>query len=817
MWSPKLLTHLGRRLSDDDVQRRILIAATALMLAETARRIISPEKEKTVTDSDADTVSSRLSSDHTGVPRPSFFPHATSLVSRVECAGLLPNRLTRLRRHQTITKMNDTATKENLETKYKVQWRKPLGEGTFGSVYPAIDRITGEHVAVKKIPKELTDNVSFQREMDALLHLRDNGGHPNICGLRENFEEGEHFYLVLDLISGGEMFDRLCEKGAYSEADAARLLREVASALAFLHGIGIVHGDMKPENIMLSSENSSAVVKLVDFGCAQVVFEDGPLAGKVVRRGTSNTPAYSPPEILGKNNKKEERLDASFDMWALGVILYIMLTGVHPFDLHGNASEAEIEYHIQSKQKPPLRKSPITAHLSADAIEVIGKLIKWDPTQRLTAFELLNNPWVLGETAREKVMADSDKRLSAYRAFNTKLEAKVFADMVSWSGSEDVKKNDVAKRTSLIEHAFQNLDPESRGYVTTSDLRKLSKDTAYPDGNEDDNSQLSLSGFSDLLAENMKNRYFPKGHIVYNEGDIGNVMYFINSGSIQVYTRDGFNKIMRKPGDFFGEGALMHPKKIRSASIRCVTPVHAIEISREYFEKYLATEEGTMLNLREKDRYRKRQRAKTILGLQKNMIEKNLQRGDFVFERGDEGNDIYILEEGKVDISVGDHTVLSLQPGEMCGEHSLIMGRPRNVSAKCVSKECRLQGLRARDFYELLDSHPTMKATIRDMCLRREFQKALCVKTKKSFPRTEAELRAAFKSVDTDKDDLIVLPDVRSMILNFDPTYSEEDVKDILLSLDLNESGTVSWEEFKRIFFGINGGKKQSKKEHAEA
>jgi serine/threonine protein kinase len=805
-----LSKHISRRLSDDGVQRHILIAATALMVAETTRRTISPDKEKPLQNSEADAVSSlsRLRSDHTGVVSqlPSLFPHVPLVANRAECEGFsAATRFTRLRRHQTITKMKSTASKATLDSIYKVQWQKPLGEGSFGSVYHAIDRATGESVAVKKIPKELTDNESFQREMDALLHLRDNGGHPHICGLKENFEEGDHFYLVLDLVSGGEMFDRLCEKGAYSEADAARLVREVASALAFLHGIGIVHGDMKPENLMLSSSNSSdAVIKIVDFGCAQVVIEDGRLSVNTVGRATSNTPAYSPPEVLEeKKLKKKELLKTSFDMWALGVIVYIMLTGVHPFDLHGNASEAEIAYHITSRQKPPLKNSPITAHLSPDAIGVIEKLIDWNPSKRLTAYQLLENPWVRGETARKKKMADSDKKLSLYRAFNTKLEAKVFADMISWSEGED--SNDVAKRTSLIERAFHNLDPGHRGYLKTSDLRKLSKDTTYPDSKEDSDMVLSLSGFSDLLGENMKNRYFPKGHVVYQEGEIGNVMYFINSGSIEVYTRDGFTKILRKPGDFFGEGALMHPKKIRSASIRCVTPVHAIEISREYFEKYLATEEGAMLNLREKDRTRKRQRAKTILGMQSNMIEKNLQKGDYVFKRGEEGNEIYILEEGKVDISVDNHTVLSLQPGEMCGEHSLMLGRPRNVTAKCVSDDCKLHGLRARDFYELLDSHPKMKAAIRDTCLRREFQKALCVKTKKSFPRTESELRAAFKAVDRDKDGVIELPEIRSMILNLDPTYSEEDIKDILVSLDLNDSGTVTWEEFKRIF-GMNGG-----------
>jgi Protein kinase domain len=113
------------------------------------------------------------------------------------------------------------------------------GEGGFGAVYLATDKQTGEFVAVKKISKRYTDDSSFQQEMNSLLHIRQSGGHPNICSLRENFDEGDFFYLVIDLVRGGEMFDRLIEEGAYSEADAARLVQEVGSALLFLHGIGM--------------------------------------------------------------------------------------------------------------------------------------------------------------------------------------------------------------------------------------------------------------------------------------------------------------------------------------------------------------------------------------------------------------------------------------------------------------------------------------------------------------------------------------------------------------------------------------------------
>jgi serine/threonine protein kinase len=374
--------------------------------------------------------------------------------------------------------------------------------------------------------------------------------------LKENFDEGGYYYLVLDLVRGGEVFDRLIEDGAYSEADAARLVREVGSALAFIHGIGLVHGDLKPENLMLSSEHSSdAVVKLVDFGCAEVIDPNSPYYDADEKMSVTNTPGYSPPEMLDET-KRHIPLTPAVDMFAMGVIIYIVLTGVHPFDLTGDSSEKDMNHKVRCHRAPPLRNSSITAHLSPSALDLIEKLIEWDPQKRMTALEMLNHPWVRGETAKTGKIADSDKRLKAFRAYKTKLEAKVFASMVQWSDINDT--DDVTKKTSLIERSFQMLDPEHRGYITTTDLERLVPHNIHSPNEEkhdddDPSSHLSLSGFSDLLAENMKNRYYPAGHVIYREGERGYNMYFINSGRVEVSTRDGF-KTITEQGDFFGEG-----------------------------------------------------------------------------------------------------------------------------------------------------------------------------------------------------------------------------------------------------------------------
>jgi len=232
-----------------------------------------------------------------------------------------------LRSRQTVRRMEELSVKEcTLESRYDVDWKNPLGQGSFGVVFLGIDKRTQEPVAVKKISKRYTNEAELQMEMRALLHLRDSGGHPNICSLRENFVEGDYYYLILDLVSGGEMFDALVSQGAYSELDAARHIREAASALAFLHGVGVTHCDLKPENLMLSSENpSNAVVKLIDFGCAVVdePDEDGEAEAEPSTLGLAGrTLAYCPPEMLMQSKQRLEKPKPSVDMWALGVILY---------------------------------------------------------------------------------------------------------------------------------------------------------------------------------------------------------------------------------------------------------------------------------------------------------------------------------------------------------------------------------------------------------------------------------------------------------------------------------------------------------------
>lgn len=492
-------------------------------------------------------------------------------------------------------------------------------------------------------------------------------------------------------------------------------MREIASALAFLHGTGCVHGDLKPENLMLSTRHTSdAVVKLIDFGCAQLAGRDDIPVTDV------KTEAYCPPEVLEAELTKQrnqgktscsslERLEPPMDMWALGIILYIMLTGFHPFDFEGDSSDAVIVRRIIKNTRFPVRgDSKYTSHLSESASDLILKLLAFDPRDRITALEMLDHPWIRGVTARKDKITGIDKKLAKFRVFKSGLEAKVFSDLFTWS---DERAEMATKKTSLIERSFRSFDEQHKGFVTAKDLnRRLQNDGSYDDSDED---ALTLSNFEDMLAESMKNKYFPRGHVMYHEGEEGNAMFFINSGVVELSTSYGF-KLTVGQGDFVGEGALLSPDRTRSATVQCVTPVHVIEISRAQFEKYLsASQQDINLKIREKRKSRALGRTKAILRQQKDLVAKEINRGTAVYNVGDDGEAIYILEKGKIDVRAEDGTtVFTVDRGGLFGELAVLESRPRATSAVCTTEKCTLHLMNASAFRHVLEEAPCLHASV---------------------------------------------------------------------------------------------------------
>jgi len=567
--------------------------------------------------------------------------------------------------------------------------------------------------------------------------------------------------------------------------------------------------------MLTTKDSKNATIQLVDFGCAHKV-RSPEETDDHTHRGTASTPAYCPPEVLREYRTKHAHVQTSFDMWSLGVIVYVMLTGVHPFDMEGGASDEEIEARVMAGVVPPLSK-----HVSDDAKELIEGLMNMDPSKRWTASQLLEHPWVQGKTASSRKIPHSDDRLRTYRRHKTGVGKHFFRTMLMQSAM--VGAMDDAARTNMcmLESAFRQLDQNNLGFLST---KALHGDTSFFGAD----AQLSLSEISDLLSENMANRYLPQGHVLYKEGEKGNSMYFLNSGTVEVTSTEGF-VMERGAGDFFGEDSLRREDGSYANTVVCKTAVHVIEVSRDYYEKYVRADESVALTMAETDRQRNRERASTILGLQKNMKHKKYKKGDVIFAQGSKGSNLFLVEEGNVDIFRDGQKVRSLNKGEMTGEHAAYYShKPYNVVSKmgsagmvrrcticpnrshpafffqqtavCVGNECKMGMLTHGDMHKLFKANPSLDESFHDIILRRDFKKAICAATKRPFPETEEDLRAAFDQIDTNKSGAIELGHLRRIMLEFDPLYKLEDIRILLESMDLSKTGSLSWEEFKIVF-----------------
>mmetsp|Transcript_1999 Transcript_1999/g.2312 ORF Transcript_1999/g.2312 Transcript_1999/m.2312 type:complete len:356 (-) Transcript_1999:233-1300(-) len=267
------------------------------------------------------------------------------------------------------------AAKGNFFEKYDMSKSDLLGEGQFAVVYKCYSKDSGEEYAVKVIEKKnLTeqDKEGLKLEIQVLTEV----DHHSIVKLHDTFEMKGKIYLVLELVKGGELFDRIVKKESYSERDAASCVQKIAGALKYIHDKDIVHRDLKPENLLLVSETDDTSVKLADFGFAAFCkdeLDDG-----------CGTLVYVAPEILrGKPYK------TSPDMWSLGVITYILLCGYPPF--FDNDQENLSRKIIRGKYK---FRAADWAEISDDAKDFIRGLLKKNPEDRMNADDVLSHPWI---------------------------------------------------------------------------------------------------------------------------------------------------------------------------------------------------------------------------------------------------------------------------------------------------------------------------------------------------------------------------------------------------------------------------------------
>ncbi|KAK5583786.1 hypothetical protein RB653_005386 [Dictyostelium firmibasis] len=257
------------------------------------------------------------------------------------------------------------------------EFKEELGRGAFSIVYLGQHKQTKLLYAIKVINKSEL-GTDYEKNLKMEVDILKKVNHPNIIALKELFDTPEKLYLVMELVTGGELFDKIVEKGSYSEADAANLVKKIVSAVGYLHDLNIVHRDLKPENLLLKSKENHLEVAIADFGLSKIIGQT------LVMQTACGTPSYVAPEVLNATG-----YDKEVDMWSIGVITYILLCGFPPF--YGDTVPEIFEQIMEANYEFP---EEYWGSVSNEAKDFIRKLLVVDVSKRLNAVNALKHPWL---------------------------------------------------------------------------------------------------------------------------------------------------------------------------------------------------------------------------------------------------------------------------------------------------------------------------------------------------------------------------------------------------------------------------------------
>ncbi|XP_059407153.1 calcium/calmodulin-dependent protein kinase (CaM kinase) II beta 1 isoform X26 [Carassius carassius] len=324
------------------------------------------------------------------------------------------------------------------------QLYEELGKGAFSVVRRCVKLSTGQEYAAKIInTKKLSarDHQKLEREARICRLLK----HPNIVRLHDSISEEGFHYLLFDLVTGGELFEDIVAREYYSEADASHCIQQILEAVLHCHQMGVVHRDLKPENLLLASKCKNAAVKLADFGLAIEVQGD-----QQAWFGFAGTPGYLSPEVLRK-----EAYGKPVDIWACGVILYILLVGYPPF-----WDEDQHKLYQQIKAGAYDFPSPEWDTVTPEAKNLINQMLTINPSKRITAQEALKHPWVCQRSTVASMM-HRQETVECLKKFNArrKLKGAILTTMLvsrNFSAAKSLlnKKADVKPQTNSTKNSI---------------------------------------------------------------------------------------------------------------------------------------------------------------------------------------------------------------------------------------------------------------------------------------------------------------------------------------------------------------------------
>lgn len=349
-------------------------------------------------------------------------------------------------------KLKGILNNDELANHYKVI--EKIGTGSFGKVYKVLHLKTGQERALKVINKAIIklqdDEKQFLKEIELLSQL----DHPSIIKVFEYFMENNNYYVVQELCKGGELYEQIYQIDCFTENSAAEIMKQLFSAVYYLHSMNIVHRDLKPENIMIENVNvsnsESFNIKLIDFGTANYYNPKKLMNQKI---GTSY---YIAPEVIQK------KYNQKCDIWSCGIILFILLSGYPPFD--GDTDDEIMEAVVRDNVS---FEEPEWQNVSKEALAFVKKLLNKDYNKRISAEEALKDNWIVNSTSKHsKVNYNLSSQIQNFQKFDSKMKLKnaILAFMVHQLATEEM--------TRELRESFKKLDKSGDGRLSLEELRE---------------------------------------------------------------------------------------------------------------------------------------------------------------------------------------------------------------------------------------------------------------------------------------------------------------------------------------------------------
>ena len=392
--------------------------------------------------------------------------------------------------------------KENLKNFYEIYSLEypPLGSGAWGEVRRCVHKVTGE-IRVAKIVKKLDMPEEYIKSRVAINEamVLKKLDHPNLPRIFEFFEDESSYYIVIEYLKGGDLFDKIVDSKKFSEVQVATIMNQLLMAVNHLHSKGIVHRDIKPENIMMI-DNDTLDIKLADFDTATV------FKGANIKQ-MLGTPLYMAPEVI------KGRYDEKCDLWSCGIIFYILLRGSPPY----NGSDEEIFDILKSVNIK--FDDPYWSTVSPSALDLLQRLLEPNKKDRLSAAEACSHEW-FDQTSQNQVSEiDFEQVIQNIKNFNSenKIKEAVHTFIISKIVDQNLFKNELS--------LFKNLDKDKDGTISKDELKAMMMKNGMTEEEATANSDLILekvdvdqSGALDytefLRAAVSRNKYLTRENIV---------------------------------------------------------------------------------------------------------------------------------------------------------------------------------------------------------------------------------------------------------------------------------------------------------------